>query len=159
MNLIRGGIPYFLVPFILSLIFVPICKKIGFYLGIYAQENTRTVHHGKIVRMGGVAIYLAFLISLCMLWSADDTINGILIGGSIIFFGGLLDDIYDLSPKIKLLFQFTGTILAMIVGNIYLTEFHILSLKHWNISCIMDLCQFIGGRTCHDQFRYGNSAL
>ncbi|MBP3890629.1 MAG: undecaprenyl/decaprenyl-phosphate alpha-N-acetylglucosaminyl 1-phosphate transferase [Solobacterium sp.] len=127
MNLVIGAIPYFAIPFLLSLIFVPIAKRIGFALGIYAQENTRTVHHGKIVRIGGVAIYLAFLIAITLLWSADDTINGILIGGSIIFFGGLLDDMYDLSPKIKLLFQIVGTILVMVLGNIYLTDFHILS--------------------------------
>lgn len=128
MNLIRGALPYFLLPFVISIALVPVCKRIGFALGIYAQENTRTVHHGKIVRMGGVAIYVAFLASLTILWSADDTINGILAGGFIIFMGGLLDDMYDLSAKVKLLFQISGAIVAMLVGKIYLQEIHVLSL-------------------------------
>ncbi|MEG1461565.1 MAG: undecaprenyl/decaprenyl-phosphate alpha-N-acetylglucosaminyl 1-phosphate transferase, partial [Anaerorhabdus sp.] len=63
MNLIVGAFPYFVLPLILSLIGVPIAKKIGLKLGIYAEENQRTVHHGKIVRMGGLAIYIAFMIS------------------------------------------------------------------------------------------------
>ncbi len=127
MNLVIGAFPYFVLPFVSSLCLVPVCKKIGFALGIYALENARTVHHGKIVRMGGVAIYIAFLVSLALLWKADDSLNGILIGSSVVFIGALLDDIYDLPPKVKLLFQVSGTIIAMAVGNIYLTDFHILS--------------------------------
>lgn len=127
MNLVIGAFPYFVLPFVISLCLVPVCKKIGFALGIYALENARTVHHGKIVRMGGVAIYIAFLVSLALLWKADDSLNGILIGSSVVFIGSLLDDIYDLPPKVKLLFQVSGTIIAMAVGNIYLTDFHILS--------------------------------
>lgn len=127
MNLVIGAFPYFVLPFAISLCLVPVCKKIGFALGIYALENARTVHHGKIVRMGGVAIYIAFLVSLALLWKADDSLNGILIGSSVVFIGALLDDIYDLPPKVKLLFQVSGTIIAMVVGNIYLTDFHILS--------------------------------
>ena len=127
MNLVIGAFPYFVLPFVISLCLVPVFKKIGFALGIYALENARTVHHGKIVRMGGVAIYIAFLVSLALLWKADDSLNGILIGSSVVFIGALLDDIYDLPPKVKLLFQVSGTIIAMAVGNIYLTDFHILS--------------------------------
>ena len=127
MNLVIGAFPYFVLPFVISLCLVPVCKKIGFALGIYALENARTVHHGKIVRMGGVAIYIAFLVSLALLWKADDSLNGILIGSSVVFIGALLDDIYDLPPKVKLLFQVSGTIITMAVGNIYLTDFHILS--------------------------------
>lgn len=127
MNLVIGAFPYFVLPFVISLCLVPVCKKIGFALGIYALENARTVHHGKIVRMGGVAIYIAFLVSLALLWKADDSLNGILIGSSVVFIGALLDDIYDLPPKVKLLFQVSGTIIAMALGNIYLTDFHILS--------------------------------
>ena len=42
MNLIRNAMPYFAVPLILSLIFVPLAKKIGLSLNIYAVENSRT---------------------------------------------------------------------------------------------------------------------
>ncbi len=128
MNLIRGALPYFAIPFLISLVLVPVCKQIGFALGIYAVENARTVHHGKIVRMGGVAIYIAFMASLTMLWSADLSLDGILIGSSIIFIGGLLDDIYDLSPKKKILFQVAAAVTALTVGKLYLNETHFFSV-------------------------------
>ncbi|MDO4193241.1 MAG: MraY family glycosyltransferase [Erysipelotrichaceae bacterium] len=128
MNLIKGALPYFALPFVISLILVPVAKQIGFKLGIYAVENERTVHHGKIVRMGGVAIYAAFMVSLAILWAADNSLNGILIGASVVFIGGLLDDIYDLPPKIKLLFQVTAAIIALTIGKLYLNETHIFSI-------------------------------
>ncbi len=129
MNLIIGALPYFLLPFVISFALVPLCKKIGILLGIYAEENKRTVHQGKIVRMGGVAIFTAFMISLAVLWKADAKLNGIIIGGAIIFIGGLLDDIYDLPPKIKLLVQVTAAIVTLSVGGLSLENLHILNFE------------------------------
>lgn len=132
MNLVVGALPYFILPLVISLVLVPLCKQVGFKLGIYAVENKRTVHHGKIVRIGGVAIYISFLLSLAILWSTDDTLNGIVLGGSIVFLGGLLDDIYDLKPKQKLLFQIAGAIVAMKVGGLAIDAVHFFSLDITN---------------------------
>ncbi len=120
MNLIKGAFPYFVVPLVLSLLLVPIAKKIGLSLNVYAVENKRTVHHGKIVRMGGLAIFLAYMISLAVFVKADYTWNGVLMGGTIVFVGGLLDDIYDLKPVYKLAFQGAGALCAIFVGKISL---------------------------------------
>ena len=129
MNLVIGAFPYFALPFVISLALVPVAKRIGLLLGIYAVENKRTVHHGRIVRIGGVAIYIAFLLSLAILWRTDSKLIGILLGGCLVFIGGLLDDIYDLSPKYKLLFQFSGAVAALSIGNLSLTNLHVLSLE------------------------------
>lgn len=131
-SLIFGALPYFVMPFLVSFFLVPVMKRIGLKLGIYAVEGTRTVHHGKIVRIGGVAIYLAFIISLTVLWEADTKLNGILFGSSIVFIGGLLDDIYDLPPKVKLLFQMSGAFVCLAVGNLSLDSLHILNLSVTN---------------------------
>lgn len=125
MSLVTGALPYFLLPLVLAFILVPFCKMIGLELGVYAVENKRTVHHGKIVRMGGVGIFMAFLIGMAVLNNADATYNGIMIGGSIVFFGGLIDDMVELKPKTKLLFEIAGAIVAMALGNIYLTEINL----------------------------------
>lgn len=119
-QLIKGAFPYFIVPFILSVLLVPLCKQFGFKLKIYAQENNRTVHHGKMVRMGGLAIYLAFMISMAIFVEADYTWNGIVLGGSIVFFCGLIDDCLDIKPITKLIFQSIGALIAILVGNISL---------------------------------------
>ena len=125
MNLIVGAFPFFVLPFVLSLILVPICKQIGFKLGIYALENNRTVHHGKIVRMGGVALFIAFMVAMAVYVKADQTINGILIGGIIVFLGGIIDDIYNLKPLYKLLFEIAGALVALIYGQLYIQTMYL----------------------------------
>ncbi|MFV0480301.1 MAG: MraY family glycosyltransferase [Anaerorhabdus sp.] len=117
--------PYFLVALVLSFLLVPLAKKIGFALNVYAQENQRTVHEGKIVRMGGLAIFIAFMITMSFFTAADSTINAILLGGIVIFMGGLLDDIYNLKPIVKLGFQVVAALIAIIGGQITLTHLYL----------------------------------
>ncbi len=125
MNLIEGAFPFFAVPLVISFLIVPLCKQIGFKLGIYAVENDRTVHSGKIVRIGGMAIYLAFIISMAIFMKADKTINGILLGGFVVFIGGLIDDIYNIKPLYKLLFEIVGAVIALTYGNTLLMNIYL----------------------------------
>jgi phosphate uptake regulator len=41
-------------------------KTIARKLGLYAKENERTVHHGQIPRVGGIAIYIAFIVGVLL---------------------------------------------------------------------------------------------
>ena len=140
MNLVLGALPYFGLSFIISFLTVPVCKAVGLRLGIYAQENERTVHHGRIVRIGGTAILIGFFVSLAVLWEADPQLNGILLGGALVFLGGLLDDIYDLPAKVKLLFQIAGAAVALYVGNLALDRLHILAFEITNPLVVNAFC-------------------
>ena len=73
LHLIEGAFPYFALPLVISLQCVPIAKRIGFALNVYAVENSRNVHHGKIVRIGGLAMFTAFMISMACFMKADAT--------------------------------------------------------------------------------------
>ena len=95
MNTFLNALLHVFVAFVLSFIFSLIVKKIGLALDAYAKENERTVHHGKIVRIGGLAIYFAFMISLTIFFRSDRAINAILIGSFIVFMTGFIDDLYD----------------------------------------------------------------
>lgn len=147
MNLVEGAFPFFVLPLILSLIFVPICKIIGFKLGIYALENSRTVHSGKMVRMGGMAIYLAFIISMAIFMKADRTLNGILLGGFVMFIGGLIDDVFSLRPLYKLLFEIAATLIAVFYGNILLNNIYLpfgIVLSHPVFTYTLSIVWIIG---------------
>ena len=78
--------------------------------------NERTVHHGKIVRIGGVAIYLAFIITMALYVKTDMAMNGILIGSTIMFIGGLVDDLVNLKPLYKFSFQVVAAIVLIASG-------------------------------------------
>ena len=116
---------YFIVPMAIATVLILPVKALAFKFGIFAVENQRTVHHGKIPRIGGVAIYLAFLIGFFIFCPETTTYRGLLLGGSVIFLGGLIDDICDLKPILKLAFQFLGATILIFVGNVHLTVIHL----------------------------------
>ncbi len=132
--------------FLLSLVLCPVVKRIGFAIKAYAVENNRTVHHGRIVRIGGLGVYLAFIITMAFFIKADQTINAVLIGGFIVFLGGLIDDIFDLKPIIKFAFQVIGALVVIIYGNIRLTELNLafLYIDFKAISFVVSLFWIVG---------------
>lgn len=105
-----------LIPLIISTLLTPFIKRYSIYAKAYALENERTVHHGKISRIGGVAIYLAFFITMAFFVSTDRALSGIVIGGSIMFFAGLIDDLIDMKPIVKLALEIAAAILLIYYG-------------------------------------------
>ena len=81
---------YLLVPFVIATIATPIVKWIAKDLKAYAEMNERTIHTKIIARIGGVAIYVAFIISMAIFMKADVQIRGVLLGGTVMFIGGLM---------------------------------------------------------------------
>lgn len=105
-----------LIPLIISTLLTPFIKRYSIYAKAYALENERTVHHGKISRIGGVAIYLAFFITMAFFVSTDRALSGIVIGGSIMFFAGLIDDLIDMKPIVKLALEIAAAIVLIYYG-------------------------------------------
>lgn len=111
-----NDILYVALPFTISMVLTPIVKRIAFRLDAFAQINERTVHSGKIVRIGGAAIYLAFIVSMSVFMKTDMAMNGILLGGTIMFFGGLIDDFVNLRPLYKFTFQIVAAVVLIASG-------------------------------------------
>lgn len=107
---------------IISLIATPLVNWIGQKTDIVAKENNRTIHHGRIVRIGGLGIFLSFMIGTCVFLKADRQINAILIAGFIIFMSGLVDDMVNLKPKMKLLAQFIAASIVIFYGDMYIHD-------------------------------------
>lgn len=126
MNTFLNALLHVLVAFVLSFIFSLIVKKIGLALDAYAKENERTVHHGKIVRIGGLAIYFAFMISLTIFFRSDKAINAILIGSFIVFMTGFIDDLYDLKASVKFILQIIAATYVCLAGDIHLDVVHLI---------------------------------
>ncbi|OCN05500.1 undecaprenyl-phosphate alpha-N-acetylglucosaminyl 1-phosphate transferase [Erysipelotrichaceae bacterium MTC7] len=112
---------YLVVPLVLSTLITPLINRIGIKLDIYAHTNERTIHHGKIARVGGIAIYVAFILSMTFFNDAiDDAFRGLLIGSTIMFIGGLIDDMVDLKPILKIGFQVLAAYILIKVGGVEL---------------------------------------
>lgn len=108
--------PMILIPFCVSVCLTPIVKKASVWSKAYAKENERTVHHGIISRIGGISIYIAFMVSSALFLNPDRAINGIILGGSIMFFTGLIDDLIDIKPLVKLFFEVVAASVLIYFG-------------------------------------------
>ena len=107
----------FFLPFILSYLLTPIAKKLAYRFGaIDVPKDDRRVHSEPIPRLGGVAIYLATLITLLILAPKDMTTMVILLGGSIIAITGIIDDIKPMSAKLKLAMQILAAVVVVVGG-------------------------------------------
>jgi len=119
------------ISFIGSVIFVPIVRSICIKTGyVYTPRDDRW-HLRPTASLGGIAIFLSFVISLvitAILQSRKDGSNpqdnfhwNFLIGPGFIFFLGLLDDFRPLSPPVKLVGQIIAA--AIVVFQGYTTNF------------------------------------
>ena len=83
----------------------PSVQRLAVRWGAVDKPEARKVHKGIIPRLGGLAIYAGFiaavLASVHMTWE----LLGILVGGTAILLLGVVDDVYQISAKTKLLGQ------------------------------------------------------
>lgn len=105
---------------VLSLLFTPIVKKLAIVMGVVDQPDERKVHKNQMPRMGGVAIFSSFvLVYMVFLYFTDHSFNqtnmAVIFGGAIIVLTGLVDDLYQISPKKKLLGQLVASVLVVLL--------------------------------------------
>lgn len=104
----------FLVSFILSLLLTPVAEKLSLLVDAVDHPNRRKIHSKAIPRLGGVSIYLSFVISSLLFLDFSFQLKSLLCGSIIVVVVGVIDDIKELDAKVKLAAQIlaVGPILA-----------------------------------------------
>ena len=78
--------------------------------------EARRVHDHPIPRMGGLAIFLGFIVSTLLFADITQEVRGILIGSIIIVITGVIDDIVSLRAWTKFLIQILAAVIAVLHG-------------------------------------------
>jgi len=110
------------ITFLTSAITVPFVKKIAEFVGALDKPNKRKVHKDLIPRLGGLAIYFAFLLGYMLFARQSITMLSILIGSFVIIITGIIDDIKPLPVKYKFAGQLIGALIVVLYGNITLNN-------------------------------------
>lgn len=98
----------FAVAFSISLLTTPMAKRLGIKFHAVDYPRARGMNKEPVPLMGGLAIVSGFMGSMILMSIfLEDLHNrqfvGFIIGAIIIVLVGMLDDIYELSAKMKLL--------------------------------------------------------
>lgn len=109
----------FMSAFVIAFLAMPLVIRLAYRIGAVDRPDSRKVHSGSMPRMGGMAIFFAFMaVMLFMVLTGRITgpFVGIIYGSIIIFLVGLMDDIYQIRPQVKLLGQIAAAAVAIYFG-------------------------------------------
>ncbi|BBN98206.1 glycosyltransferase family 4 protein [Sporolactobacillus terrae] len=106
----------FFICFLAAVALTPLVRKLAIRIGATDLPNARKVHKKLMPRMGGLAIYLAFLIGIFIMWPDSSFTLPLIIGSVIIIITGILDDMYSLSPRVKMVAHFFAALVIVQSG-------------------------------------------
>ncbi|MFM8552510.1 MAG: glycosyltransferase family 4 protein [Nitrospiraceae bacterium] len=107
----------FALAFFLCLYGVPVARQAALKYGIVDNPDGQLKRQREPVPyLGGLAIYLAFLISLAFTFEFRHDVLGIILAGTLILLLGLIDDFGVLSPGVKLIGQFLAVFVLIKSG-------------------------------------------
>ncbi len=111
-------VPVLVVGFGASLGLTPLSRTIAMRLGVVDQPSARKIHLDRKPLMGGLAIYVGFVVSL-LLFSVPQhlvELGAIVAGATMLAIIGFMDDRKDLSPRIRLSVMTAAALLTTLVG-------------------------------------------
>ena len=103
---------------LIAFISTPVVKNLAYKVGaVDVPKDNRRMHKHPIPRLGGLAIFLGFILSVLIFLPLDEPLRGMLLGAVIIVVLGIFDDIYALPAKPKFLIQIAASLIAVLMGN------------------------------------------
>lgn len=113
----------FFSAFATTLLLTPYIKTLAKKWGAIDNPKARGMHNKPIPRMGGLAIVIGFYISIFIAMPyvtelRTTQVYGFIIGSLIIVVMGIVDDINELSPKVKFPVQLIAAIIVVYTGTV-----------------------------------------
>lgn len=103
-----------------ALIMVPFLRRWALDKGTVDLPDERKVHNTPTPRLGGIAIYLAFLFSALIFAPQSLAFRGLMAGSLIVFATGIADDLHGLKSRQKFFGQIIACLVTIAVGNLWL---------------------------------------
>lgn len=109
------------ISYILGVFIVPWVINFSKKEGLVDVPNERKIHKVPISRLGGIAIWSSTMLTFLFLvflsyYPYGSLLSGILLGSTLMFLLGLIDDIYNLNAKFKLFIQIAIATLVYLLG-------------------------------------------
>ncbi len=110
-----------IIAYLLGIFIVPLVIYYSKKKHLVDVPNERKIHHGDISRLGGVAIWLSVVLTFLFLvllsyYPKGQGLSAIIVGGSLMFLMGLVDDLFCLNAKFKLFIQVAVATIVILLG-------------------------------------------
>ena len=103
---------------VVSLISTPVVRSLAFRVGaVDVPKDNRRMHNHPIPRMGGLAIFFGFILSVLLFVPLTQQLRTMLLGAVVIVILGIFDDIYALPAMPKFMIQIAAALVAVLGGN------------------------------------------
>ena len=105
------------VALVVSFLMTPVVKTLAYKVGaIDVPKDNRRMHKTPIPRLGGLAIFIGFMVSVLVFAEIDVQLRGILLGAVIIVVLGVVDDITPLPAMLKFVVQIAAALIPISHG-------------------------------------------
>ncbi|MEJ2725220.1 MAG: MraY family glycosyltransferase [Deltaproteobacteria bacterium] len=110
--------------FVAAYFATPFCRALAVKAQIVDKPDWRKIHYHPTPLLGGVAVYVAFTTALLLNGVFLPGMKVLLLGATLIFAIGLVDDIHPLPALLKLVFQVLISFLVVLWGDVEFTFFY-----------------------------------
>jgi UDP-GlcNAc:undecaprenyl-phosphate GlcNAc-1-phosphate transferase len=114
----------FLFSFLAACFLTPLCRALALKLKILDRPDWRKIHDEPTPLLGGVAIYVAFSVALLLNNVFLPGMKTLLLGATLIFVMGLIDDVKPIPALLKFMIQVAISLVVIVIGDINLTFFY-----------------------------------
>lgn len=111
-----------LTTFAITALITPIVKKIAFNIGSVDVPNERRVNKIPMPTLGGLGIFISFLVGYMLFGDKRVEMIPVLLGGIVIVLVGIFDGIKPLPAKIQFFGQVAATLIVTVYGNMIIEK-------------------------------------
>ncbi len=118
------------VPFVFVISIMPFVRKVAFQINaVDKPRGGRHIHTNLTPKMGGLAIFLGFLVGYMIFGIHSSVMNAILIGSFLVILIGIIDDITELTAFQQFIGQLGAALVLVFYGGLVIHELTAFGLK------------------------------
>lgn len=111
-----------LTTFAVSLLITPTIKKIAINVGSVDVPNERRVNKVPMPTLGGLSIFISFMVGYMLFCDKRIEMIPILLGGIMLILTVIFDGIKPLPPRVQFLGQLSAAVILTVYGNLIIDK-------------------------------------
>ena len=116
-NSLLNGIIAIVFATLMAFVMTPIVRVIAYRIGaVDVPKDNRRMHKVPTPRLGGLAIFFSFVLSVIIFYDTSNTTIAILISCTIIVIMAMLDDVFKLRAVIRFIVQIAAAVVVVSQG-------------------------------------------